>query len=130
MILTFRNLNASQVSEPTDWVELRGLEIYISTRPDPVARYVSDQWIYNGVASTYIQFDAMVSVHFEDPARSERTILGPYYGMRIRDRYLFGGRIRVATLWPKAENWLHYRTMENWRVVRMIPDNPPPQTSL
>jgi hypothetical protein len=123
-MLTFRTLDARRATEPTDWVELHGAKIHISTRPDAIAHYVSGHWIYDGARCSYIECRVMLTLHFEDSARGACSIAGPYLGIRIRDRYLFGGRAQVATLSPDTGHWLHYRTTESWPVVRVLADRP------
>lgn len=64
----------------------------------------------------------MLFIHFEEPDLQRRCVVGPHPSIRVRDRYLFGGRTPLATLTPSTGRWLRRGTSETWPVIRILPD--------
>jgi len=111
---------------PVAWVEFRGPEVLASSNTDPIAYYQSGHWIHGGRRNFCIEFRGLLTLQFESPSQSMCSTFSSYYGLRLRGRYLFAGRAKVATLWPKTGHWLRYDTAESWLAVRVAAGGPPP----
>jgi len=120
--LKFRCVGESRTADPAEWIEFRGVLVCISGHCGPIAQYASGHWLYAGMRSSYFECRAMLFIHFEDPDLQRRCVLGPYPSLRVRDRYLFGGRTPIATLTPSTGRWLQRGTSETWQLIRVLPD--------
>jgi hypothetical protein len=118
--LTLKTSNASSTIGPADSIELRGGEIFLSGHAEAVARYRSGNWVHMGQRFAEVECRAVIWIEFEDGAGRIGPRVGPRPVFRVRSRYAFAGRERVASLSVPVGNWIRAGANDTWPVVRLL----------
>ena len=106
---------------PSEWIQLRGLDLCTSNEKTPVARYEAGGWMHGQIRSAGFECRAILTIQFEDPAWGVSTILGPFPAMHVRDCFVFGGRLRLAKLSIAEARWVPTGSDKGWEVVSVRP---------
>jgi hypothetical protein len=117
--LSFKRLGNSASLGPVAAIEFRGGELFVGGDPAPLARYSIGQWIYANEKWSYAECSSRIAVHFADYSGTAGPIAGPRPSMRLRDRFLFTGRERVASLNPITGLRQEARTKKSWPILRV-----------
>jgi hypothetical protein len=125
LMLRLRSAGTSRAIGPSDWIQLRGTELFTSIDPVRVAHYETGDWIHGQTRSVGFECRAILSIQFEDPAWGVSPMLGPFPVMHVRDRFIFGGRMRLAKLSPAEGRWVPTGSDKGWRIVHVRPGSPP-----
>jgi hypothetical protein len=121
LVVSFRIGGASRNVGPALWIEFRGPELRTSLDEGAtVARYDSGHWIHTQTRALYIECSAVLSIQFTGPGLEAGPTLGPFSSLRVRDRYAFGGRGRVAKLSPSEGLWTPLDSPRSWPVMRVF----------
>ena len=123
MILTLKLARDSAPVDAADGIELRGVELRIVNRPEPVARFQIAGWQHAGQRCAYIECRATLWLHFLSDTLPG-CILGPFARVRVHDLHVFANRQRVAKLSIANDHWLRDGTQESWPVLRVLPSRP------
>lgn len=124
LLLAFKRPGDNRFLGPTAAIEFHGGELYLVDGSAPIARYSMGQWLYAGEKWSYLESSSRILIRLEGPGGQSGPVIGPRPSMRLRDRFVFGGRERVATLIPHTACWQVVRTRESWPILRVISDPP------
>jgi hypothetical protein len=119
LLVTFKASNATYTVGPAEAVEFRGADVFVFDPVEPLATYRSGFWIYRGFSCATLECRGFVSVEFVDQAGNGGPQVGPRPSMRVKDRYAFAGRERLATLSLRTGEWFR-PSREAWAVMRVV----------
>lgn len=119
--LSFKRLGLSSSFEAVDVLEFRGGELFVDNRSVPTGRYSPGYWTYANERWPYAECSMPIVIRFEDLDGHVGPVIGPRHSMRLRDRFLFLGRERVATLLLGKGRWQVFGTDESWPIVKVRP---------
>jgi hypothetical protein len=121
LLLSFRRLGRSSSLGPAETLEFRGGELFTGGAATASARYFSGQWAFANRRWPYAECKAWLFLQFEDYDGKIGLLVGPRPSMHLRDRFVFVGRERVATLLPDEQRWKVAGKNESWPILRMLP---------
>jgi hypothetical protein len=121
LLLAFKRPGRSSVLGPVQAIEFRGNELFIGGGTKAEASYIGGGWTFENERWTYAECQAQVVVRLEDHSGSVGKIVGPRPSLKLRDRFIFAGRERVATLLPGRARWQGVGSQQSWPIVRVLP---------
>jgi hypothetical protein len=124
LTLRFRTPKKTYEVGPSEWIELRGMEIHVSSEDAPLAHFVSGRWIHRTLPSLSVECRGLLSFELRDPEWGSSPIPGPFFGMQLRDLHLFGGRMRIAKLSPGTGRWSASASDKSWSSIRVFARGP------
>ena len=122
--LTFKALGRSRSLESPEGIELRGSELFSAGSTTSRARYSLGYWLFANERWPSAECDSHVVIRFEDSNGDVGPVIGPRPSMRIRDRFLFAGRERIATLLPEESRWRVVGGHQSWPILKIQPYQP------
>jgi hypothetical protein len=120
LFLSFRGLGRSSSLGPVESIEFRGGAIFTEGDATARAHYMAGQWVFADRRWPYAECKAWLLLQFADYHGQMGPLVGPRPSMRLRDRFIFAGRERVATLLPIEQRWRVAGKHESWPVLRML----------
>ncbi len=122
LLLAFKRLGQSSLLGPVDAIEFRGGELFIGGATTPVGRYTPGYWTFANERWTYAECKSHILIRLEDHDGRVGAVFGPRPSMRLRDRSIFAGRERVATLLPVKARWQAVeQSGVSWPILRVLP---------
>ncbi len=116
--LSFKRPGKSSRLDPAVAIEFRGGELFVGGTAN-IARYAAGQWVYASERWDYLECTTRVLLRFQDLSGRAGPLVGPRQSIRVRDRFAFAGRERVATLNPLTGLWQVHGTKEMWPLLRV-----------
>jgi hypothetical protein len=119
--LSFKRLGLSSSLEAKDLLEFRGSELCVDNQTAPIGRYGPGYWIYANERWPYAECRSAVILRFEAYDGQTGPVIGPRHSLLLRDRFIFAGRERIATLLPNRGRWQVAGGDESWPILRVQP---------
>ncbi len=120
LLFTFKRYGRSASPGPVEEIEFRGSELFIGGEKASMARYTAGHWIYANERWSHAECRTRILIRFEDNDGLVGATVGPRPSLHLRERFIFLGRERVATLLPGNAHWKAVAGTESWPIVRVL----------
>ena len=120
LLLAFKQLGRSSPLGPVEGIEFRGGELFSQESKVALARYSAGNWTYAGERWAYAECRTWILLRFEDLNGEVGPVVGPRLSLRLRDRFVFLGRERVASLVPHKGQWQVVGRDESWPILKVL----------
>jgi hypothetical protein len=121
LLLVFRRPGQRSSLGPVPAFEFRGGELFIGGAATSVAQYTPGSWTFANTRWSHAECRTRILVRLEDDNGQIGATFGPRPYMQVRDRFIFAGRERVATLLPDNARWQAVGKSGSWPIVRVVP---------